>query len=169
MKRQSIIKGFTLVEILIVVIILAIIAAIALPKFSNASAAARASMLADDLRIIRTQLAVFKCQHSDIPAGCASPTGDATLDLFTQHLTMATNEAGAVAALGTAGYKYGPYLREVPPNPINGKATVLVVPNSSAVPASASDAYGWIYQPGTVTFKSDAAGEDEAGKSFIDY
>ena len=53
-------RAFTLVEILIVVVILGILAAIVLPKFSNASAIARASMLADDLRVIRMQVQVYR-------------------------------------------------------------------------------------------------------------
>lgn len=162
-------KGFTLVEILIVVIILGILAAIVLPKFSSATATARASMMADDLLTFRTQLMVFKGQHADIPPGCATRGANPTSDLFVKHMTMVSDDTGATAAFGTAGYRYGPYLREIPMNPINGKRTVQVVDNGAALPTDADDSHGWIYQADTMTLKSDAVGADDSGKTFIAY
>ena len=163
--------AFTLVEVLIVVLILGIIAAITLPKFSNASAVARASMLADDLRILRTQIIVFKGQHCGVSPGypnCdqnSAPTEDA----FVAHMTMASNNAGQIANPGTEGYDYGPYLREVPVNPVNNKSTVQVLGDDDSVPDQADDSHGWIYQPYTCTFLADCIGEDENGKKYIDY
>src|SRR5256885_16981145 len=58
-------KGFTLVEILIVVIILGILAAIVIPQFTNASQDARKSSLVSQLQTIRSQLELYKLQHRD--------------------------------------------------------------------------------------------------------
>jgi prepilin-type N-terminal cleavage/methylation domain-containing protein len=52
MKRSR--KGFTLVEILIVVIILGILAAIVIPQFTQASTEARLSNLKTNLQTVRT-------------------------------------------------------------------------------------------------------------------
>jgi len=164
-------KAFTLVEILIVVLILGILAAIVLPKFSNASALARASMLKDDVRMFRTQLQVFKSQHQDVPPGypngntAAAPT-EATL---VAHMTMASNIVCETAAPGTVGYRYGPYLREIPQNPVNGKSTVQMIGNADAFPAAGDNSHGWIYQPATMTFKADCPGQDEKGVPYYDY
>ena len=165
------IKGFTLVELLIVVMLLAILAAIALPKFSNASANARASMLADNLRVIRTQITVFKSQHKGVAAGYpdCDTTSNPTEEAFIAHLTQSSNDAGETAAPGTDGYRYGPYLREVPDNPVNGKNTVQIITDAEQIPAAPDNSHGWIYQPATLTFKADSTGSDETGRLYFDY
>src|SRR3954452_14514347 len=58
--------GFTLVEILIVVIILGILAAIVIPQFSNASTDARKASLLSQLQTFRSQIQLYKLQHNDI-------------------------------------------------------------------------------------------------------
>src|SRR3954451_13078256 len=57
--------GFTLVEILIVVIILGILAAIVIPQFTNASQDARESSLLSQLQTLRSQIELYKLQHMD--------------------------------------------------------------------------------------------------------
>lgn len=164
-------KGFTLVEILIVVIILGILAAMIIPQFSSASESARAAMLMDDLRVMRTQMEVFKAQHNGVPPGfpgCDSaqpPTEAVMLD----HVTRSSTPAGATAAINTPGYPYGPYMREIPANPFNGKSSVRVLSASEAFPNSPSDQYGWVYQPSSMTFKSDCLGNDSSEVPYFDY
>lgn len=164
-------RAFTLVEILIVVVILGIVAAIVLPKFSNATATARASMLADDLRVFRTQLTVYAGQHCGTPAGYPNGNASGSPDAATcvSQLTKASNVQGATAESGTAGYTYGPYFREIPTNPVNGLSTILVIANGASMPAAASGNYGWVYQPSTLILRADATGADETGKNFYDY
>src|SRR5678816_1074958 len=73
--------GFTMIEMLIVVVILGILATIVIPQFSNASMNAKENTLKDELRYLRTQIVVYKAQHHDVPPGYqngdrhASPTG----------------------------------------------------------------------------------------------
>ncbi len=169
--KMTVQKGFTLVEILIVVIILGILAVMIIPQFSSATQSARASMLMDDLRVMRTQLEVFKAQHNGVPPGF--PDGDTTKTpteaVMLGHVTRSSNPAGATAAVNTPGYPYGPYMREVPTNPFNGKSSVRVLSASDALPNSPADQYGWIYQPSSMTFKSDSPGTDNNGVPYFDY
>jgi general secretion pathway protein G len=164
-------RAFTLVELLVVVVVLGLLAAIIIPQFSNASQAARSSMLLDNLRTMRTQIQVFKAQHLDVAPGypgldnTVAPTETDTVN----HLTMASTAAGDLAAAGTDGYPFGPYFREIPENPINGRATIQIVADGDAFPAAADDSHGYIYQPSMCTFKADATGTDESGKAYFDY
>ncbi len=109
MKRRT---GFTLVEILIVVIILGILAAIVIPQFTEASNDARESALASDLQTLRSQLELFKVQHLEL---LPSELPDHTLDTanFVARLTSKTLSDGTVDAAGP----FGPYLQKFPSNP----------------------------------------------------
>ena len=62
-------KAFTLVEILIVVIILGILAAIVIPQFTQASGEAKLSSLASDLQMVRSQMQLYYLQHNDTYPG----------------------------------------------------------------------------------------------------
>ena len=162
-------KGFTLVEILIVVVMLGILAAIVLPQFSSASQNARASTLAEDLRVIRSQLGIFKAQHEGGAPGYPAGGGAPDETTFVSQMTGATDTTGDVKPRGTPGYVFGPYWRDTPTNPINGKNTILVLGDGAAFPAAASDQFGWVYQPSTLSIRADSIGQDTDGKSFFDY
>lgn len=113
-------KGFTLVEILIVVIILGILAAIVIPQFTNASEDARKSSLSSQLQTLRSQVELYKLQHRDL-----YPTTDGTADATKwdatawDRMTKKTLEDGTVDAAGTLG----PYLQQIPVNSLTNSST----------------------------------------------
>ena len=113
-------KGFTLVEILIVVVILGILAAIVIPQFTSASTEAKESALQSDLQAMRSQIELFKIHHNDllpgeIGTGPLNITTAATSASFETALIDKTNVLGEVGA--TAAHRFGPYMRRVPDNP----------------------------------------------------
>jgi len=164
-------RAFTLVELLIVIVLLGILAAIVLPGFSTASATGRASMLADDLRVLRTQVQIFKSQHVGVAPGYpdGDPTGAPAEAAFIAQMTKASKLDCSTADVGTPGYDYGPYFRAIPANPFNGKSTVQVLANGAAFPAAGGNSHGWVYQPATLTFKGDCTGSDQKGTAYFEY
>ncbi len=162
--------AFTLVEILIVVVILAILAALVLPQFSNASNMARENTLREDLRFMRMQLLVYAAQHDDVPPGYpgGETTADPTAEAFVSQLTQPTDKSGTVGEASDSTYRFGPYLRSMPANPINNLTTVRIV-DSGDFPEEAAGTHGWIYQPDTVTIAADAPGTDTNGVAYINY
>jgi general secretion pathway protein G len=113
-------KGFTLVEILIVVVILGILAAIVIPQFTEASTEAKTSSLVTDLQSMRSQIELYKVQHNDNLPGVANGTHLATAG-FVNSLIGKTDIFGAAYALtdtvSTSGDAlYGPYMQKIPTN-----------------------------------------------------
>lgn len=67
LQRKRVRRAFTLIEILIVVVILGILAAIVIPQFTDASQEASASNLASQLQTIRSQVELFNVQNIAVP------------------------------------------------------------------------------------------------------
>jgi general secretion pathway protein G len=137
-------KGFTLVEILIVVIILGILAAIVIPQFTNASTDARKSNMASQDQTIKSQISLYMLQHGDTPPAASTYATNNTVDvLFSNYLTISTDVNGN--ATTTAPF-FGPYLQGTPTNPLTGVSTVV------AVGTAAATTTGWYYNNATGEF-----------------
>ncbi len=136
-------KGFTLVEILIVVVILGILAAIVIPQFTGASTEAKESSLVSDLQSVRSQVELFKIQHNDIlPGEILNADGSitpATAATFVNAMCLKTDQYGVVGTGAT--FRFGPYMKKVPVNPFSNAVAVTVAnlaENSASVAVGAS-------------------------------
>ncbi len=152
MKAKS---GFTLVEILIVVVILGILAAIVIPQFTEASTEAKESRLCTDLQTMRSQIELYKAQHNDRLPGvetAASVIGSVGAAMFQECMTSYTDVDGDVAA-GPGANIYGPYIQKIPTNSFNDDDTVTF--NAATPPATAGNDNGWNFDPATGKFQAD--------------
>jgi general secretion pathway protein G len=150
MKRNS---GFTLVEILIVVIILGILAAIVIPQFTEASNDARQSALVSDMQTVRSQIELFKVQHCELLPG-DDGSGSFTTARFLAHLTQKTDQDGTLNASG----QYGPYLQKFPTNPFTSDNpdsvdVVTTDPNAGELDGDP----GWWFNSGNGKFGANTA------------
>ena len=141
--------GFTLVELLIVVIILGILAAVVIPQFNTAAAESKEAALASNLATIRQAIELYKVQHND-----TFPTSAIVTELTT------TTDVD-----GSAGTKYGPYIRNsFPANPIDGLDTVAIGADITAATAAG----GWIYDTNDGEFRANVGGTGPSGTDYFD-
>lgn len=135
-------SGFTLVEILIVVVILGILAAIVIPQFTDASTQAKNSSLRADLQTVRSQIELYKVQHGgDLPGN--EIAADTT---FVEAMIGTTNAAGS-----KAGSNFGPYLQAIPANPYDADLNNDITENGVLGDASAA----WEFNTTTGAFNAD--------------
>jgi general secretion pathway protein G len=184
-KAQS---GFTLVELLIVAIILAILAAIVVPQFASTTNDAEEAALRANLAAIRTSVDLYRQQHGEYPSLSASTGGTCTggtagsgaaesADALAEQLTRYTNSSGQSCSLTVGGsFPYGPYLKEdgLPANPITGSAAVAIVGAADSgagdleMAADGAD-LGWKYDVVSGKFIANDSGTDSKGVRYDTY
>lgn len=126
--------GFTLVEVLIVVVIMSIIAAMAAPQFINPTGDAKVSTCKSNISQLRAQIELYKVQH-------AGALPSATL----AELLTTTDVTGTIGTGIT--FPYGPYIASIPDNPYTASNTVVA---PAAIPPTAPVAgAGYLYDAAT--------------------
>jgi general secretion pathway protein G len=155
-KKMSKKSGFTLVELIIVIIILGILAALAIPMFSSSSQDAKISTLKGDLAVLRNAVNLYYHEHNTVYPGAVKTDGTETAtaagDLpaaFVNQLTQYTDKTGKTSATKDAAYPYGPYLSSFPANPLPVGAIdgtlVSVTTDATTLTADATPTTAWKY------------------------
>lgn len=145
-------RGFTLVEILIVVVILGILAAIVVPQFTSASQEAVKGALQSQLQTIESQVELFRVRNQgaqpDSIAYVAGPPEDGGFDF-------------GGANDGWGGLVTEQYLKEAPFNGFASQSTITDAPAqlaNGAAGSTAASGWGW----DNVNFEVYALGYDPA-------
>ncbi len=137
-------RRFTTMEVCIVLIILAIMAAISVPRLSHASSEARLSKMIANLQKIRSNIVLYKIQHDNLLPGQKTACGDIT-------------EADFIIAMTTKGADgLGPYLKKMPVNPfMDGEAAegITCVNDAEACPEG-TESTGWWLNVATGEFRA---------------
>jgi len=164
-------NGFSIIELVIVMVILGIIAAIAIPRMSRGSQGAAENALAGDLAVWRSALDLYQNEH-----GGAYPKDSSTI---IAQLTQYTDSAGAPAAARDSAHVYGPYMRMIPPLPVGETDKEPAIPRGSTTvgPATLGGApsivtpgdYGWVYDGAGNLFPNTGSLTDARGKLYNSY
>jgi general secretion pathway protein G len=126
--------AFTLVEVLIVVVIMAVLAATIIPQFSDSTKDAKVSSANFNLHTLRSQIQLYKSQHDGkVPTSALA------------ELVGKTDSKGTIDASGD----YGPYVSEIPSNPFTDANSVTAITNSPAQAADVTGTGGWLYNATT--------------------
>jgi len=162
-------KALTLVEMLIVVAILGILAAVALPTFQSHTQQAKEAAAKDNLRILRNAIELYAAQHNGAPPGCYNE--ELGSFLFTIQMIYSTNASGQASGMPVKNdtHPLGPYLSALPSNPFNNIRIVKVLADDEEFLADTTGTFGWIYKPSTKTIKLNWSGTDTEGASYFEY
>ncbi len=113
-NRLSLRRAFTLVELLIVIIIIAVLAAIAIPKFANSTARSKDASLKSNLKIVRSAVESFRADTGLSPVALVDMTGTAAP-------SNGINGAGVSVTLTSTSYR-GPYIQSEPKDSVTDTA-----------------------------------------------
>lgn len=171
-------RGFTLVELLIVVIILAILAAIVIPQFSTATVDAQEAALDSNLNALRSAIDLYKTQHSGKYPAAVAATGATctvgaagtgainTAQAFTSQLTLFSSITGTTCTGADPTTTLGPYLRKgIPADPITNSAAIAVsTAGTPLAPAAATGGWAYDVKTGQIVMNSNAL--DSKGQAY---
>lgn len=180
--KQRMQRGFTLVELLIVTIILAILAAIVVPQFSAATTDAQEGALDANLSAVRSAIELYRVQHGGNYPGAVAATGATcpssgtagaglvgTSQAMLDQLGMFTDASGKACSTSDGTFRFGPYLRKgMPNNPVTQKGAVAteIATTTTGAPIVATAGGGWAYDTKSGQLIANDTANDGKGKAF---
>lgn len=169
-------RGFSLVELVIVVVVLGLLAAIAVPRISRGTISAAESTLRKDLMTMRSAINHYAAEHhGDHPGqhrADGSRNNDGTLDDFVGQMLHYTNPGGQIVdadhpnALGP--YLVGPPRLNVGVN-AGSNGNKMQFDFSPELQADDNIPVGWLYNPVTGNIIANSQASDSRGKRYQDY
>lgn len=133
-------KGFSLIELVVVVLIVGILAAVAAPRMFNVSGDARENALLHSLGVVRDAIELHKATTGALP-GEAGTEADLKADL-------------------------APFLREFPENPLKDSATVAIKTDGTPFTGTLNGGIGWRYDTVSGQLIANSNGTSSSGKRY---
>ena len=131
-------KGITIAEIFIVLIILAMVTSLSMPRISQARSEAKLSDLISSMQQVRSAVVLYKIEHEGLLPGQAVENAG-------------ISEADFVAALLSFDESGDSYLDAIPVNPFNGLDSI----RTGAVDLGSATGAGWFFNTQTGHFMAD--------------
>ncbi len=157
MRPRRLQLGFSLIELVIVVVIIGIIAAIAVPRFSSAIEKSADAAVAQNVAVLQKAIDLYTAEHADLSPAREAGGATSTPNAMIRRLIQRTDASGALESTGI----YGPYLRAWPENPANGRRSLRI---DGA--AAGANTHGWRFDSATGVIQSDApAGAPPAARA----
>jgi prepilin-type N-terminal cleavage/methylation domain-containing protein len=119
-------RGFTLIELVVVIAILGILAGLAIPRFLDATATARGARIVADMRTIDSAIVIYNAKTGNMPTGEASLTtssGTTSYQLLAAWPVPPTGKAIITTNTG-AQKNYTPTATAYELDTTNGRATL---------------------------------------------
>ena len=153
-------KGFTLIEILIVVMVLGILAMVIVPQITVSTQDAKTSTLETSLSALRNAIELYYIQHNNRYPGEVDEADGTTVfadpaiptdsdEAFIAQLTQFSDATGKTSATKDTDYPFGPYLKGgvFPSNPFGDSNAVVCAISADITVTTTTAAGGWIYYP----------------------
>lgn len=137
-------SAFTLVELVIVTVIVAMLASMAIPRIASGSTAATKSTVRGDIAVMSKAILIYAAEHNNEFPG---PTGNDVMRQLTQY----SDAAGRIASGRSGAYQFGPYLAAIPalPSGQNAGHNEIVIDAVNTPPRPRLVPAGWVYNPKT--------------------
>lgn len=131
------VKGFSLIELVIVIVIIGVISAIAIPRLTRGANNAAATAVKGNLAVLRSAIETYRAEHQGL-----YPTVAEIGIQLTSYTKINGTDPNTIPDVAN-GRVYGPYIRAIPALPVG------VRKGGKGIGADDAPGIGWVYSEST--------------------